>query len=262
MTKSQGSLSFEDVAVDFTWEEWQLLDSAQKTLYRSVMLENFSSLVSLGFQVIKPDVIFKLEQEQPWIIDEDIPGQNFSEYWKMDDYKAWHQEIQDRLKRLEQAHESNASGKIVQSGMNFAPLKQKPNKSVSNGKHLKYSLDLFTQSGNYGRRKPGKLNGCEKSFLYTKHEKTCVGLKCYECNECGKVISKKSRLIVHQRTHTGEKPFKCSECDKAFSQKSQLIIHQRTHTGEKPYGCSACGKAFSQKSHLMIHQRTHIEQKP
>ncbi|KAF5923863.1 hypothetical protein HPG69_007494, partial [Diceros bicornis minor] len=142
---SQGSVSFEDVAVDFTGEEWQLLDSAQKTLYRSVMLENFSSLVSLGFQVIKPDVIFKLEQEQPWIIDEDIPGQNFSKYWKMDDYKAWHQEIQDRLKSLEQAHESNASGKIVQSGMNFAPLKQKPNKSVSNGKHLKYSLDLFTQ---------------------------------------------------------------------------------------------------------------------
>uniref|UniRef100_A0A7N5KKF5 KRAB domain-containing protein n=1 Tax=Ailuropoda melanoleuca TaxID=9646 RepID=A0A7N5KKF5_AILME len=74
----QGSLSFEDVAVDFTWEEWQLLDSAQKTLYRSVTLENLSSLVSLGFQLIRPDVISRLEQEQLWVMGEDIPSQSFS----------------------------------------------------------------------------------------------------------------------------------------------------------------------------------------
>ncbi|XP_011770965.2 putative zinc finger protein 705G isoform X1 [Macaca nemestrina] len=58
----QESLTFEDIAVDFTQEEGALLNTSQKKLYKDVMLEITSHLVSTGYPLHKLGVIFQPEQ--------------------------------------------------------------------------------------------------------------------------------------------------------------------------------------------------------
>ncbi|XP_076778356.1 zinc finger protein 431-like isoform X2 [Arvicanthis niloticus] len=49
MFQSLDAVIYDDVHVNFTAEEWNLLDPSQKNLYKDVMLETYQNLSAIGY---------------------------------------------------------------------------------------------------------------------------------------------------------------------------------------------------------------------
>ncbi|XP_008066889.1 zinc finger protein 417-like [Carlito syrichta] len=288
--QAQDGVTFEDVAVNFSREEWSLLNEDQRCLYREVMLENVALIFSLGHwhgaedeeapskqsisiqresQVRTPRTgvsprkshlckmwgltfgdVLQLTEHQ-----ETYHKQKLNKCGpcgnKLDDGANFYQH--QKQHSLETANRSRIGGaSFLKSYKFFVP--HEPVIICQDGKDSLPSSRLPQQEATHAVE---KSNGESKFGVPFQEGKTP-----YNYGECKKAFSTKYSHVEHQKRLSTDGCYVCSVCGKGFTRRDTVTRHERRHTGKKPYECEECGKSFSQKASVTQHQRVHTGERP